>query len=264
MQDIKLITIIIVFFLFIIIKINILQSDIYKIKKASKLYEKFTLDELDNNALQNFLSLAKGGSVTLSSLNITNALNVNGNTNINGHLSVKNGSDFSGGNHIFRDAESKNNQYIRIGNPWGIPGLYVPDNADFVIGNNGIQNIYMHGGETRINNNAFIIKDNRLQYTPGNYEMNFGNDGWIRLLNINTGDNNAYNGAGFACRNLYSADSNIMSPGEIKNNGSKILHNSSVIRIRHLQRNAFFDNGDGWSTRNWQTNPYMLYELQAT
>lgn len=54
-----------------------------------------------------------------------------------------------------------------------------------------------------------------------------------------------------------------MSNGELNNNGTRLLHNSSIIRIKHLMKNAYFDNGSGWSNINVSTNPYMKYELQV-
>ena len=195
MSNTKLILIAIVFCILILIKINILQCEIYNVKKI-KCNENFSLDDsLDAQAMQNFISLAKGGNVNISSLNITGDVKISGKLNVindittDGHLSVKNGSDFSGGTHTFKDVESKNNQYIRIGNPWGIPGIYVPDNAPLVIGNNGVQNLHMHGGELNINNNVFRIKENKIQYIPGNYELNFNKDDtWIRSYKIDTAE----------------------------------------------------------------------------
>lgn len=263
-----------IFFIFIILivtmiqkynklekNINYINNEIKILKNLNKI-EKLTVDEpMDAQAMQNLISLAKGGNLTVSSLNITGGLVVNGNTDINGHLSVKKGSEFSGGRHHFQDEENAGK--LRVGGAWGIPGIYSEDGKAIVVGNNGIKNIYCNGGETHINNGRLLFKDNRLQNPPGKSELNFGDDGWLRVLNINTGDPNDYKEGGFAGKYLYTAGVNVMSPGELTNNGSRLLHNSSVVRIKHLMRNAYFDNGDGWSNTNVGTNPYMRYELQV-
>ena len=84
-----------------------------------------------------------------------------------------------------------------------------------------------------------------MQNPPGKSELNFGDDGWLRVLNINTSDPNDYKEGGFSGKYLYTAGTNVMSSGELTNNGSRLLHNSAVIRIKHLMRNAYFDNGNG-------------------
>lgn len=281
----------IILFIIIIFKNNKLEkniinlkNEINEIKNIHKIGNLMSNESMDDQVLENFMNLVRGGAINVSSLNITGDLNVSGNTNIggntningsaningneniNGHLTVKNGSNFSGGRHYFQDEENAGR--LRVGGAWNIPGIYAEDGKDIIIGNNGIQNLYMHGGETHINNNGghFIFKDNRLQYPAGNYELNFGGngDGWIRLLNMNTGDiGGGYGVGGFAGRNIYTHGSAIHSPGELHINGSRLLHNSSIVRIRHPMRNAFFDNGDGWSNRNVGSNPYMNYELQV-
>lgn len=59
-------------------------------------------------------------------------VSINGNLNIGGHLTVKNGSDFSGGRHLFTDSEGGGR--IRVGNAWGKPGIYAEDGKDLMIG----------------------------------------------------------------------------------------------------------------------------------
>ena len=284
-----------------------------KIDESCKSIENFVVnldDKTDATAISNLLSLAKGEQLKVKSLIITGDMKVSGSLNvdgdstisgnntivgnntvgkdnringnnlivgndtINGHLSVKNGSDFSGGTHTFKDAESKNNQYIRIGNPWGIPGIHVPDNAPIVIGNNGVQNLYALGGETKINNGNFIFKDNRLQYPAGGYELNFGNDGWIRMLQPNTGDGNAYAGNGIAQKSIYVSqggvlkgnfDGDFVMRNNMEINGKLTVRNGSEFSGgNHIFKDAESKNGEWirignpWGTPGLHTNAAEL------
>jgi len=159
-------------------------------------------NSIDQQAIQNFISLAKGGNVNISSLNITGDVKIGGKLNVvnetllNGKLianetminclfSVTNGSNFTGGRHYFQDEEKTGR--LRVGGAWGIPGIYSEDGKDILVGNNGVKNLHMHGKELHINNSNFRIKENKIQYIPGNYELNFNkDDSWVRLYKIDT------------------------------------------------------------------------------
>lgn len=271
-------TIIIFFFVvtFIII-FNIktkLEKEICKLKNDIKIYEKFTTDDLDQQAMQNFISLAKGEHVNISSMNITGNLKVGGqlvaaggseflgNLKVGGQLVVTGGSDFSGGDHVFRDRESRNGEFIRIGNPWGTPGLWTNTNK-IVIGNGKNQNFILQDDSVTVNN-QFVFTGNRFQTISGNYELNFGNDGWIRTLKRNTGNMDEYT-ANIACNVLNLFDGRIQT----SNGGSPLLYinniellkNNTTVRFLHQQRNAYWNNGDSWMHVSLPTNPYMNIQL---
>lgn len=242
-------------------KISKLQKEIDEIKSNNILLA--NSEKIDKHTVENFLSLIKGEDVTMLSLNIigdlkvTGNIRINGNTITDGHLTVKNGSDFYGGQHKFRDENCKNieKEYVRIGNPWNMPGIHTPYNK-IVIGNDIFQNILLYNNENRFNNenyngeneqkNLITIKDNMIQYVPGNYELNFGNDGWLRMYNMDTKN---YSKNGFASNNLFAFDTGFIGSMHIKQN--HIISPSSKSEI-------FFENGYVY-TLNHADNIYQIY-----
>lgn len=177
----KFVIILTILMVFIIIRMNKLEKKMDKIDKNEKF--SINLDDKDQQAVTNLLSLVKGEPVTLSSLVLTGNLTVNGNSSVsgnstvNGLLTVNNGSSFSGGQHIFKDAESKNGEYIRIGNPWSVPGLHVPSGT-LNIGNNS-RNILIGGDTVNIqgNLNAPQIQNGKITVSD---RVFFGNGHYIR------------------------------------------------------------------------------------
>lgn len=242
-------------------KIIKLQKEINEIKSENIIIN--LNEKIDRHTVENFISILRGDNVTLLSLNIIGDLKVagnikiNGNNVIDGHLTVKNGSDFYGGEHRFRDKNCRNmdNEYISIGNPWNMPGIYTPHNQ-LVIGNDIFQNIIFHKNENRFNNknhngeneqkNIISIKDNTIQYIPGNYELNFGNDGWLRMYNSNTKN---YSNNGFASNNLFANDTGFIGAINIKQNHIKCPNGKSEL---------FFENGNVYSLNNTE-NFYPVY-----
>lgn len=93
----------------------------YKINYMIRCNENFTvnLDDKDQLAMNNFMSLVKGETVTLSNLNITNNLTVSGSANIGNNLTVngagaigklnivKNKIQFPGGDYEIAFGEDK-------------------------------------------------------------------------------------------------------------------------------------------------------------
>lgn len=181
----------VIFMLFYIDNLNKMK----KLQKKIDKIEKFSVnldDTQDKQAINNFLSLAKGGNVTLSSLNITGDLKINGSTNMTGNTNIT---------------------------------------GDLKV--NGNTNMT---GMLNVANNNFIFKDNRLQYPAGKYELNFGNDGWVRLLNINTGSGTDYSVAGFAAT-MYHVQSNIINSGtgELYVNNKKLVYTgANDVTIGHF------------------------------
>lgn len=234
-------------------KISKLQKEINEMKSNNIIIN--NSEKIDKHTVENFISLMKGDNVTLLSLNIIGDLKVagnikvNGNTVTDGHLTVKNGSDFYGGQHRFRDANCKNvdKEYVKIGNPWNMPGIHTPHDK-IVIGNDVFQNIILHNNEIRFNNenyngetehkNLITIKDNVIQYMPGKYELNFGNDGWLRMYDIDT---NNYSKNGFASNNLFAHDTGFIGSMHFKQN--HIICPSSKSEL-------FFENGYVYTLNN--------------
>jgi hypothetical protein len=59
-------------------------------------------------------------------------LTIPGNVIIDGKLTVKNGSDFSGGRHYFQDSEKAGR--LRVGAAWAKPGIYAEDGKEIIMG----------------------------------------------------------------------------------------------------------------------------------
>lgn len=242
-------------------KISKLQKEINEIKSNNIIIN--NCEKIDKHTVENFISLMRGDHVTLLSLNIIGDLKVAGNIIVNGnsvtegHLTVKNGSDFYGGQHKFRDENCRdvNNEYVRIGNPWKIPGIHTPHNQ-IVVGNDVFQNIILYNNEIRFNNdnhngeteqkNLISIKDNTIQFVPGKYELNFGNDGWLRMY---TTDTNNYSKNGFASNNLFAYDTGFIGSMHIKQNHIKCPSSKSEL---------FFENGYVYTLNN-QDGFYPMY-----
>jgi len=72
-------------------------------------------------ALQSLASMYKEGKLKVSELEVT------GPATINGHITCKGGGDFSASGvanrYLFSDYESGGKK-LRVGNPWGVPGIY--------------------------------------------------------------------------------------------------------------------------------------------
>ena len=178
------------------------MNKIKTLQKKMKCYDNFTVildDTQDKQAINNFTSLIKGGAFTVSSLTVTGGINIGGDANINvsanitgntttnGHLTVKNSSDFYGGNHIFRDAESKNGEWVRIGNPWGHLGIYaseqiyVGDNPK-VIGNINIGDgrVNSDSGNLFINNNRAVLHGTHISLNSRTNSSCYITDGSLK------------------------------------------------------------------------------------
>lgn len=164
MSEYTYILILILLFVIIIQKYNNLKNEIKQLKKNQNEHLTNTppiqnvLQNLDDQSLQNFISLIKGDAINIKALHITgdvnidgklnvnndvtfnktsniigklivtgestmnNKLIVNGESTLNGKLIVTNGSDFSGGRHYFEDEEKAGK--LRVGAGWGMPGIY--------------------------------------------------------------------------------------------------------------------------------------------
>ncbi len=71
------------------------------------------------------------GQLTVDNL-LTARLLEAGSLSATGKLTVKNGSEFSGGQHYFQDSENAGR--LRVGAAWGFPGIYAEDGGDLVVG----------------------------------------------------------------------------------------------------------------------------------
>jgi hypothetical protein len=101
--------------------------------------------DLSSEAIRNLLSMYVNKKLIVDNVVVTDKLYVGaednpsavidastGNATVNGKLTVKNGSDFSGGRHYFRDVETPNAP-LRVGGAWNIPGIY-SEKGDVVVG----------------------------------------------------------------------------------------------------------------------------------
>jgi len=86
-------------------------------------------------------------------LMITKDWGSNGNVQVHGHLSVRGGSNFEGGRHMFKDSENAGR--LRVGAAWGKPGIYAEDGKSLVL---GASNARIETGPQQ-----------NLHITPGNY-----------------------------------------------------------------------------------------------
>jgi hypothetical protein len=75
----------------------------------------------DNLALVNSGLNIDGGNIVLKK----------GDAVVNGHMTVKNGSNFSGGRHHFRDSEIPNGPDLRVGGVFGTPGIISEANGGY-------------------------------------------------------------------------------------------------------------------------------------
>lgn len=128
--------ILVICYIFLIFYLLINQNKFEeKLNNMLHMAEKFeNISDVDTQSINNLLSIVNDNDIYMYGLE-TNELT------INGKLTVNNGSEFRGREHYFMDEE--NVGYLKIGEVENNPGIFSPNEKQFVIGS-GTNNVNIY------------------------------------------------------------------------------------------------------------------------
>ena len=210
-----------------------------------------------NNTVNGGLTVSKGGTLG-GNYNIGGNVNIGGTETVNGLFTVKNGSRFSGGRHLFND-EEKNDCWLRVGVAWGHPGIYAENNRPLTIGGsdgnvNIPVNLNVSGNSTAgtiLTNGVNVIDNINGKF---NNVQNTANDAVNRANNAQNTANDAVGKANNAQNTANDANNNANGRQPA---GNYVKYNNG-IRIRRAGTNLWLCNENRADFWDRQTNSGIL------